>query len=365
MILCSNPKAQYDAHREEIDTAVAQVLESGWYILGEQVRRFEEHFAAYIGVGHGIGVASGTDALMLALVGCGIGPGDEVITVSHTAVATVAAIALTGAAPVFVDIEPDTYVMDTGSLEAAVRERTKAIVPVHLYGQSVDMDPLLKIARSHNLKVIEDCAQAHGATYKNARVGSLGDLSCFSFYPTKNLGAMGDGGIILTDDAGLAERLRYAREYGWVERYISHFRGWNSRLDELQAAILSTKLNHLDEDNAKRKQIAARYIEGLSELGLRHPLMGGRGDHVFHLYVLRCQERDDLLEHLRKNDVGAAIHYPVPVHLQPAYKGSPRALLRETELAAQEVLSLPIYPELSDGQIASIVGAVRSFFRES
>jgi dTDP-4-amino-4,6-dideoxygalactose transaminase len=238
MILCGNPKAQYLARRDEIDAALKRVLESGWYILGEEVKAFEEEFASYIGVSYGVGVGSGTEAIHLALVACGIGQGDEVITVSHTATATVAAIELAGATPVFVDIEPDFYTMDPAKLDAAITSRTKAIIPVHIYGQPADMDPILEVAKKHNLRLIEDCAQAHGAIYRGKRVGSLGDVGCFSFYPTKNLGAIGDGGMLVTNNIELAQKARLLREYGWTERDVSQFAGWNTRLDEVQAAIL-------------------------------------------------------------------------------------------------------------------------------
>lgn len=361
MILCSNPKAQVDAHRKEIEAAIVGVLDSGWYILGQEVSRFEERFAAYIGVDHGIGVASGTDALTIALATCGVGLEDEVITVSHTAVATAAAIALVGAKPIFVDIKPDTFLMDTSQIEAAITPCTKAIVPVHIYGQAVEMDEILRIARAHGLRVVEDCAQAHGATYRGRRVGTFGDASCFSFYPTKNLGAIGDGGIVVTDDADLAEQLRHGREYGWVDRYVSHFRGWNSRLDEMQAAILSAKIGHLDADNDRRRGIASYYDEGLAGTDLVLPARATEAEHVFHLYVARSKRRDELLQHLREGEVGAAIHYPVPVHRQPAYRSSEAADLPETERATEEIISLPVYPELADDQVEQVVCRIRAF----
>jgi len=361
MILCSNPKAQYLTYRQEIDDAMRRVLESGWYVLGEEVNAFEAEFARYLGVSHAIGVGSGTEALHLALGCCGIGPGDEVITVSHTAVATVAAIELAGATPVFVDIEPDYFTIDPAQVEQAVSCRTKAIVPVHLYGQPADLGPILKVARRHGVRVIEDCAQAHGAEYHGKKVGSWGDLSCFSFYPTKNLGALGDGGMVLTGDPHLAERARLLREYGWKERYQSHLPGWNSRLDELQAAVLRVKLRGLDADNASRVRLAEAYHEGLGVAGLELPICRGNATHVHHLYVVRVPRRDALCDHLRQHGVAAMVHYPVPVHLQPTYARLAGGRLPETERAAGEVLSLPMYPELSEADLNQVVAAVCSF----
>lgn len=283
MIPCANPKVQYLAYRGEIDAAVGRVLESGWYILGEEVKAFEEEFATYIGVSCGIGVGSGTEAIHLALVSCGIGPGDEVITVSHTAVATVAAIELAGATPVLVDIEPDFFTLNPNKLEEAITPRTKAVLPVHLYGQPADLDPILEIARKHHLRVIEDCAQAHGAMYKDKRAGSYGDMACYSFYPTKNLGALGDGGIIVTNDTELAKKARLLREYGWAQRYVSHLAGWNTRLDEIQAAILRVKLKHLDEDNSKRARLAEIYNRKLSTTNLILPKRRENSTHAYHL----------------------------------------------------------------------------------
>lgn len=363
MILCANPRAQYLAHQTEIDAAIARVLNNGRYILGEEEQAFEEEFSAYVGVPHGVGVGSGTDALYLALAACQIGEGDEVITVSHTAVATVAAIELAGATPVLIDIERDFFTLDPGKLEAAITSRTKAIIPVHIYGQPADLDPILDIAARHNLRVIEDCAQAHGAIYKGTRVGARGDIGCFSFYPTKNLGAIGDGGMIVTKDSALAERARLLREYGWAERYVSHIPGGNSRLDELQAAILRAKLRTLDDSNQKRIAIAQQYNECLSDHGLILPRMREDTTHVFHLYVVRVPERHMAQEYLQSRDVNTLVHYPVPVHLQPAYHHRLRvpAQMLETESAAQEILSLPMYPELSQEHTQQVIDNLRSF----
>ena len=363
MILCANPRRQYLAHKDEIDGAVMRVLDRGRYILGEEVKALEAEFAAYIGVGYGIGVGSGTEGLHLALKACEIGAGDEVITVSHTAVATVAAIEQAGAKPVLVDIEPGFFTIDPRQIAAAVTSKTKAIIPVHLYGQAADLDPVLEIAGKNGLKVIEDCAQAHGAMYKGKRIGSFGDLACFSFYPTKNLGALGDGGIVVTDQPKLAQRLRLLREYGWAERYVSHFPGGNSRLDEVQAAILRVKLHYLDQDNAARARIASIYNTKLTGCDMVLPTCRQETNHVYHLYVVRTQRRDALKGHLKDKGIAALVHYPVPVHLQPAYQGRLTGVdqLLETERAAQEVLSLPIYPELNEADLKTVIKVVRTF----
>lgn len=366
MILCGNPKAQYLAHKPEIDAAIMRVLDQGKYILGEETRAFESEFAAYVGVRHGVGVGSGTEALHLALAACQITTG-EVITVAQTAVATVAAIELAGATPVFVDIDPEFLTLDPRKLEQAITSRTRAIIPVHLYGQAADLDPIMDIARRHNLLVIEDCAQAHGATYKGRRVGSFGDIGCFSFYPTKNLGAIGDGGMVITDNAGLDERVRLLREYGWAERYVSQISGGNSRLDEIQAAILRVKLKHLDEDNALRARIAQRYYDALSGGPLILPATRPDSAHAFHLFVVRSNHRNELQAFLKSQGVGALVHYPVPVHLQPAYKGriSGGDHLPITEQVTAEVLSLPLYPEMVDAEVQDVIDAVKQFLAKS
>lgn len=363
MILCSNPKAQYLAYKDEIDQAIQGVLDRGWYILGQEVRAFEEEFAAYIGVAQGIGVGSGTEAIHLALAACGIGPGDEVITVSHTAVATVAAINQTGATPVLVDIEPSYYTLDPNLIEKATTPRTKAILAVHLYGQAVNLQAILAIARKQGLKVIEDCAQAHGALYQGRRLGSWGDLACFSFYPTKNLGALGDGGMVVTSDPYLAGQVRLLREYGWAERYVSHIPGWNSRLDEMQAAILRVKLRYLDSDNDRRARLAQQYDRELATCGLTMPRQRPEATHVYHLYAVLAPRRDELQAFLKTRGIGALIHYPVPVHLQPAYRGGPGSgnHLPVTERVANQVLSLPLYPELSQEDIKQVIAAVQVF----
>lgn len=363
MIQCANPRMQYLSRKEEIDEAVMRVLNRGRYILGQEVKAFEVEFAAYIGVAYGIGVGNGTEGLHLALAACGIGPGDEVITVSHTAVATVAAIEQAGAIPVLVDIEPDFFTIDPRQIVTAVTPRTKGVIPVHLYGQAADLDPIMEIAGKYGLYVIEDCAQAPGAMYKGKRVGSYGDLACFSFYPTKNLGALGDGGMVVTDQLELARQVGLLREYGWAERSISQIPGINSRLDEMQAAILRVKLPYLDQDNIERARITAMYRTGLSDADMILPNCRQEASHVYHQYVVRTPQRDALKRHLEDKGIAALIHYPVPVHLQPTYRGrlAGSNKLSETERAAREVLSLPIYPELNEDDQEAVLEALRTF----
>jgi len=359
-------KGQYNAMKDEINEAVARVLESGWFILGQEVEAFEEEFAAYCGLSRGIGVGSGTEALHLALLACGVEPGDEVMTVPHTAVATVAAIELTGARPVFVDIDPASYTLAPDHLESRITARTRAVVPVHLYGQAADLDPLLEIAQRHGLTVVEDCAQAHGAEYKGQRVGPFGCVACFSFYPTKNLGAYGDGGMVVTDDGALAQKVRLLRQYGWEKRYVSSLKGLNSRLDELQAAILRVKLRHLDEWNEARRARARLYDELLAGSGVATPIEMDYGRHVYHLYVIRYPHRDELKDYLAEHGVGTAIHYPVPIHLQEAYRdlGYRRGDFPVTEACADEILSLPLYPELREDEVRGIGKLVKDYNNE-
>ena len=366
MIAAADPHAQYLSHRAEIDQAIAAAIGGNRYILGPQTQAFEHEFAAYIGVRYGVGVGSGTEALHLALRACEIGSGDEVITVAHTAVATVAAIEQAGATPVLIDIDPITYTIDPKLIEAAITARTKAIIPVHLYGGAADLKPIIDLARRFNLKLIEDCAQAHGAMYHGQRVGSWGDVACFSFYPTKNLGAIGDGGLVATNDPLIDERLNLLRQYGWRERYVSEIAGWNSRLDELQAAILRVKLRHLDADNSLRRKLASIYNKMLYDIeAVTLPCESLDTEHIYHLYVIRHPQRDDLAKYLRDHDIGTAIHYPVPIHLQPAYRGrlGDYGSLPQTEKAAREILSLPIYPELDESAIATVARTIREFAR--
>lgn len=361
MIPCAHPLSQYLSHRDEIDKAMRRVLDSGRYILGEEVAAFEEEFAGYVGVPFGIGVGSGTEALHLALAASGIGQGDEVVTVSHTAVATVAAIEAAGARPVLVDIDPDYYTIDPRSLEKAITRRTKAVIPVHLYGQPADMEAIQQLKEQYGFLIIEDCAQAHGACWRERKVGSLGDMACFSFYPTKNLGALGDGGIVVTADGHLAKRARALRQYGWEDRYVSRIAGWNSRLDELQAAVLRVKLRHLDQDNQKRRSLAEAYRDSLQGTDLVLPAVRPGTTHAHHLYVVRSPRRERLLACLHDQGIGALIHYPVPIHLQPAYRDrlDLTVALIETEKAATEVLSLPLYPELPLENILAVSRAIR------
>lgn len=356
--------AEYLALKAEIDTAVARVLAGGWYILGQEVAAFEAEFAAYCGVNHAVGVASGTDALLLALRALEIGLGDEVITVSHTAVATVTAVALSGATPVLVDVEPDTYTLDAAQLTQAITPRTRAIIPVHLYGQPANLDAILAVARQHGLYVIEDCAQAHGALYKGQRVGSFGHLAAFSFYPTKNLGAVGDGGAVTTQDGDLAQRLRWLRQYGWQERYISTLEGYNSRLDELQAAVLRVKLRFLDASNAQRRAWADAYRQQLAGLPLVLPQERPYTEHVYHLFVVQVENRNGLQSFLQEQGIGTAVHYPAPVHLQPAYAHL-RASLPVTERLAGQILSLPLYPHLPANQLHQVCQTIGLWYRSS
>jgi hypothetical protein len=363
----TDPRAGYLAQKAEIDAAIMQVLESGQYILGRTVESFESGFAGSLGLTHGIGCASGTDAIELALRACGIGEGHLVFTVSHTAVATVAAIERAGAKPVLVDIEPGGFAMDPAALDAALRDpppgRPAAVLPVHLYGEPADLAVISEIARTQSLRVIEDCAQSHGALYRGRPAGSFGDIACFSFYPTKNLGALGDAGIIATADTALAEAAREIREYGWRERYVSARSGINTRLDPIQAAVLAVKLPRLEADNARRQAIAARYDKGLSGLPITLPRRRADASHVFHQYVIRSKDRDRLREHLRQAAIGTGIHYPVPVHLHPAYRRialGPTGL-RNSERVAGEILSLPIYPQLDDPAVDRVITEIHKF----
>jgi dTDP-4-amino-4,6-dideoxygalactose transaminase len=363
MVHFSNPKAQYLSHKDEIDKSISETLEAGWYILGQQTKLFEKEFAQYIGVDFSIGVGSGTEALHIALKACDVGPCDEVLTVSHTAVATISAIELCGAVPVIVDIEEAFYAIDPAKIEGLITAKTKAIIPVHIYGQPANIDSILAIAKKYGLKVIEDCAQVHGALYNGKRTGSFGDISCFSFYPTKNLGAIGDGGAVVTNSPELAEKVRLLREYGWAERYISHLSGWNSRLDELQSGILRVKLKTLDGDNAKRAKIASLYNQHLNGTGLITPAKRENTTHVYHLYVIRTKYRDRLKQFLTEKEIGTGIHYPVPVHLQKAYIGKLKGAqdLPATEKVANEILSLPMYPELPEKDVIETIQAIKEF----
>jgi dTDP-4-amino-4,6-dideoxygalactose transaminase len=363
----SSPGSEYDSYRPEIDEAVLRVLDSGRYILDREVAAFESEFAAYLGIAGAVGVASGTDALELALRALDVGSGDAVFTVSHTAVATVAAIERAGATPVLLDVDEDTFTLDPGRLEDALRlpidlgdARPRAVVVVHLYGHPADMPAIVEVARRAGLLVVEDCAQAHGARLGGRPVGTFGDASSFSFYPTKNLGALGDGGLVASDDPGVARRVRELREYGWRERYVSATPGFNSRLDELQAAILRVKLRHLDAGNERRRVVAARYDQLLRRTSVRRPGVAAGVEHAFHQYVIRAERQNDLMAHLRARGIGTAIHYPVPVHRQPAYAGRVPVPydLRVTDRLVDEIVSLPMFPGLTDADVDRIAEAI-------
>jgi dTDP-4-amino-4,6-dideoxygalactose transaminase len=353
--------AQYLSMREEIDGAISRVIEQTSFILGPEVKAFEDSFATFCETEHCVGCANGTDAIALALKGLGVGPGDEVITVSFTFIATAEAVTMTGATPVFVDICPDTLLMDPSKIELAINDRTKAILPVHLYGQIADMTSILAIARQHRLVVVEDAAQAHGARLNGRRAGSLGDAGTFSFYPGKNLGAYGDAGAVVTPIDGLARWLRMARDHGRTSKYEHEFEAQSSRLDGLQAAILNTKLPHLERWGARRRQIAVRYDEAFAGVpGLRITEISPGSEPARHLYVLRSPRREELLARLANTGIHGGIHYPVPLHRQKAYTHLlPRtAPLPVTEKAAETVFSLPIYPEMDDAQIQRVIDAL-------
>jgi dTDP-4-amino-4,6-dideoxygalactose transaminase len=360
----ASPGAGYLAHKAAIDAAVARVLASGWYILGGEGEAFEAEFAAWQGAARAVGCANGTDALALVLRAAGIGPGSAVATVSHTAVATVAAIDMVGARPVLIDIDPATYTMCPHDLAAALdgNRDLHAVIPVHLYGQAADLDAILPLARARGLFVLEDCSQAHGATLGGRKLGTIGDAAAFSLYPTKNLAALGDGGIVATNALALAERIAALRQYGWRERYVSDERGVNSRLDEVQAAILRVRLAALDAENARRQAIADAYDAALAGTGIAPPARRPNATHVFHQYVVRVPDRSAAQARLRAHGIATAVHYPVPVHLQPAYRGRIAmgpARCRETERAAAQVMSLPMFPQLSDAQVGAVCAALR------
>jgi dTDP-4-amino-4,6-dideoxygalactose transaminase len=358
-------KAQYRSIKDEIDAAVLRVLDSTQYILGDEVAAFEREFASYCQASETVAVNSGTSALHLALLAAGIGAGDEVITTPFTFVATVAAIRYTGATPVLVDIEPDYFTIDPAKIEAAVTPRTRAIIPVHLYGQPADMAPILDLARRRGLTVIEDAAQAHGADYHGARCGSIAEVAAFSFYPGKNLGAYGEGGALTTTRADIAATCRTLRDWGQERRYEHRFKGFNYRMDGIQGAILRVKLRHLDAWTERRRQVAAWYADALDHDVVRLPQTRPGCRHVYHVYVVRSQTRDALRTSLTAQGIQTGIHYPIPVHLQPAHAdlGYTAGDFPVAEGVAREVLSLPIFPELSDGQQDAVAGAIRGFYQ--
>lgn len=354
-------KAQYGTIRDEVLTAIQNVLESTQYTLGKEVEAFEDEFSGYSGAEYGVGVNSGTSALHLALLAAGVGPGDEVITVSSTFVATVAAIEYTGARAVFVDVDPLTLTMNPMKVEAAITARTKVLLPVHLHGQPADMDPLLDIARRYDLLVVEDAAQAHGAEYKGKRVGSLGHIGCFSFYPGKNLGAYGEAGMAVTKNCHYAERMRMLRDWGQERKYHHVHKGYNYRMEGLQGAILRVKLRHLDDWTQTRRQHAAMYNEWLGDSIVGRPVQAPYARHVYHVYAIRIPCRDAVQEGLQARGIQTGIHYPIPVHLQKAYQGLGVSYgdLPVTELAASQLLSLPMFPELKQCQVEDVCDAIR------
>ena len=356
-------KAQYHCIKPEIDAAIGRVLESSEFVLGSEVAAFEREFAAYCQADQAIGVSTGTSALHLALLAAGVGPGDEVITVPFTFVATVATIVYTGAKPVLVDIDPATFTMDVTQIEAAITPRTKAIVPVHLYGQCADMDPILAIARQHGLIVIEDAAQAHGAEYHGRRAGSMGDLGCFSFYPGKNLGAYGEGGAVTTNNAEYARTIRMLRNWGAARKYEHVLKGYNFRLQGIQGAVLRVKLGYLEGWTEARRAHAARYDELLLSSGVETPAARPDSRHVYHIYAIRTRNRAGLQQALKAQGIETGIHYPMPVHLLPAHSdlGYGAGDFPHSEAAAREVLSLPMFAELTEEQIGAVAGAIFDF----
>lgn len=365
---------QYHSIRREIDRAISKVLNRGRFILGEELFSLEEEFARYCNTKYAVGVGSGTEALHLSLLACGVEPGDEVITVPNTAVPTISAICFANARPLFVDIDPETYTMNPGELDKCLKERfgnngprltgkPKAIIPVHLYGHPADMDPIVEVARKYGLKVVEDACQAHGAEYKGRKVGSMGEAGCFSFYPTKNLGAYGDGGMVVTNDGEMARELRRLRNYGEERKYHNVIKGFNSRLDEIQAAILRVKLLHLDKWNKARRSYAGLYNRLLQKSPVTTPVERDYAKHVFHLYVIRARPRDKMREWLKGKGIATGIHYPTPVHFQPAYRdlGYNKGAFPVAEEYAREILSLPLHPDLTEDEIKSVIQAVKDF----
>jgi dTDP-4-amino-4,6-dideoxygalactose transaminase len=364
----ANPAADLKPIRREIDQAITKILDNGAYILGPAVAAFEEEMVGHLGVAAAIGVGSGTDALVLALLGVGVGVGDEVITVSHTAGATVAAIRMIGAIPVLVDIEPDTYCIDPTLLEAARGPRLKAVVAVHLYGHPADMQSIMQFGARHGIAIIEDCAQSQEAMIDGRRVGSMGDVGCFSFYPTKNLGAIGDGGMVIARDRAIGDRVRQLRTYGWSQpQFATMANGRCSRLDSIQAAILAVKLRYLVDQVERRRAIAQRYNEAFADLPLTLPLEKPGFRHARHLYVIRSDEREDLMAHLDRSGVAHGLHYPYPVHAQPGLAAGARipAELHVTNSIIPKILTLPLFPGMSDQQVTHVIASVQSFFGRS
>jgi len=357
--------AQYHSIKEEMDEAVLGVLESGRFILGPNVSAFEQEVAAYLGVKHAIGVASGTDALLIALRAAGVGPGDEVIVPTFSFFATVGTVLTLGARPVFVDIHPETYLMDVAAIEAVITPKTKAIIPVHLYGQPVDMDEIMTVAEKHGLKVIEDNAQAFGAEYRGVKTAAIGDIGCLSFFPSKNLGGYGDGGMVTTNDDGIAEKVRMLRMHGWKKKYFPEMLGYNSRLDEMQAAILRVKLRYLDAWNARRAEIAHEYSRHLCTLGLRVPMEAPGRTHVYHLYMVAFEERDAVQQGLKDAGIASEVYYPQPLHLAAPCRalGTSEGQFPVSEKCSRTLLALPVYPELTGAQMEELLATVEGIVK--
>ena len=365
MIPFSDPSASYKSHKEEIDQAIKRVLDSGWYVLGNEVGNFEKEFATFHGSGFSsVGVANGTDAIALALRCLGIGNGEEVVTPSHTAVATVAGIEQAGCKPVFADIDPVSRCICPESIRSRISNRTRAIIPVHIFGQPCDMTKIMDLAKDRNLLIIEDCSQAHAAELEGKKVGTFGDLATYSCYPTKNLGGLGDGGMILCPDPVKAEKLRKLRQYGWDDSRESLIRGVNSRLDDLQAAVLRVKLKHLRADTEKRRSIAQMYDRALGNLALTLPHRNPESKHSMHLYVIECENRNGLMQHLRERGIGAGLHYPIPVHKHLTYAGRIRgeSELPNTNDFYQHHLTIPLFPELDDESVFLIIESIQEWF---
>jgi dTDP-4-amino-4,6-dideoxygalactose transaminase len=359
--------AQYHSIKEEMDEAVLGVLESGSFILGPNVTALEQEVAAYLGVKYAIGVASGTDALVIALRAAGVEPGDEVVVPAFSFFATAGTVMNVGAHPVFVDIQSDTYLIDTAAIEAVITSKTKAIIPVHLYGQPADMDEIMEIAKRHGLKVIEDNAQAIGAVYKGKKTATIGDIGCLSFFPSKNLGAYGDGGIVTTNDDGIAEKVRMLRVHGWKKKYFPEMLGYNSRLDEIQAAVLRVKLKYLDDWNARRMKIAREYSKYLGELGLRVPIEVPDRTHVYHLYMVPFEKRETVQQQLKDVGIASAVYYPQPLHLaEPSRKfGMGKGQCPVSEQCSKTLLALPVYPDMTATQIEEVLAAVERIVTET
>ena len=367
MIPLVDLKAQYASIKSEIDQAISEVLDSTQFILGPKVEQFENNFATYCESRFAFGVNSGTSALHLALLAAGVGPGDEVITVSYTFVATIAAILFTGAKPVFVDIDPLTCNIDVNRIEAAISSRTKAIMPVHLYGMCAEMDPILEIAARHGLLVIEDAAQAHGAEYKGRRAGSMGDIACFSFYPGKNLGAYGEAGAVVTNDEQYVEMIRQLRDQGQSQKYLHERVGYNYRMEAIQGAVLDVKLRHLDDWTRARREHAHAYIEALASSDIRVLTEPEECKSVYHIFPLFTDQRDELRAHLHENGISTGVHYPIPVHMQKGFSnlGYAEGDLPQTEAICKQVLSLPMYAELTSAEVTRIADSVQQFCRQS